>query len=218
MKNVSDRMNNSNNRKAVLVGIAGASGSGKTMVANSIVSNFGVDNIVFLQSDSYYIDLSHLPLSKRTQINFDHPDSFDYELLVKHLKQLLNGKKIEHSVYDFTTHTRKKEKKTLYSKKIIILEGILIFAIPEIRNLIDIKILIDAPLDICFIRRLKRDMEERGRSMDAVIEQYMKTVRPMYFQFIEPSKHYADIVIPHGGMNKTAIDIIQSKIENLLKH
>ena len=203
-------------KKGILIGIAGASGSGKTLVAHTLYKQLGTEKVVNLQEDSYYRDLEHLAFEERVKFNFDHPDAFDHQLLRKHISLLLKGKTIKHPVYDFTTHTRKKETRKVGPHEIVILEGILILAIPELRELMDIKIYIDTPADICFIRRLQRDMEERGRSVDSVIKQYQETVRPMYLQFVEPSKRYADIIIPHGGKNVIAIDIIRSKIEKLL--
>jgi uridine kinase len=203
-------------KKGILIGIAGASGSGKTLVAHTLYKQLGTEKVVNLQEDSYYKDLAHLPFEERVKFNFDHPDAFDHELLRKHISLLLKGKTIEHPVYDFTTHTRKKETRKVGPHEIVILEGILILAIPELRELMDIKIYIDTPADICFIRRLQRDIDERGRSVESVIKQYQETVRPMYMQFVEPSKRYADIIIPHGGKNVIAIDIIRSKIEKLL--
>lgn len=203
-------------KKGILIGIAGASGSGKTLVAHTLYELLGTDKVVNLQEDSYYKNLSHLSFAERAKFNFDHPDAFDHDLLIKHAALLMQGKTIKHPVYDFTTHSRKKETRKVGPHQIIILEGILILAIAELRNLMDIKIYIDTPADICFIRRLQRDINERGRSVDSVIKQYQETVRPMYLQFVEPSKRYADIIIPHGGKNVIAIDIIQSKIEKLL--
>lgn len=203
-------------RRGILIGIAGASGSGKTLVAQTLYDALGTEKVVTLGEDSYYKNLSHLSFEDRIKFNFDHPDSFDHELLTTHLQQLLQGQTIEHPVYDYSTHTRKIETQQLGPHQIIILEGILILSVPGLRELMDIKIYIDTPPDVCFIRRLQRDIDERGRSVDNVIQQYQETVRPMYLQFIEPSKRYADIIIPHGGKNVIAIDIIKSKIEKLL--
>ncbi len=204
-------------KKGILIGIAGASGSGKTLVAKTIYEALGSDKVVIMQEDSYYHDLSHLPPEERTKINFDHPDAFDHDLLVTHLKKLLGGEVIDHPIYDYTTHSRKPETRRVGPHQIVILEGILVLAIPELRELMDIKIYIDTPPDICLIRRLRRDIQERGRSVESVLRQYQETVRPMYLQFVEPSKRYADIIVPHGGKNIIAIDIIKSKIEQLLK-
>ncbi|GAB4329002.1 MAG: uridine kinase [Calditrichia bacterium] len=204
--------------RGILIGIAGASGSGKTLVSKTLLEQLGSEKVAIIQEDSYYKDLSHLPIEERAKINFDHPDAFDHDLLFKHLIRLLKGEKIELPLYDFTIHSRRKETQVVGPHQIIILEGILLLAIPELRDLMDIKIYIDTPPDICFIRRLQRDIEERGRSVESVIEQYQKTVRPMYLQFVEPSKRYADLIIPHGGKNFIAIDIVKSKIEKLLNN
>lgn len=203
-------------RRGILIGIAGASGSGKTLVAQTLYDALGSEKVVNLGEDSYYKDLSHLSFDERVKFNFDHPDSFDHDLLISHLRKLLQGQTIEHPIYDYKTHTRKKETSRLGPHQIIILEGILILSVPKLRELMDIKIYIDTPPDVCFIRRLQRDIDERGRGVDNVIQQYQETVRPMYLQFIEPSKRYADIIIPHGGKNVIAIDIIKSKIEKLM--
>ncbi len=203
-------------KRGILIGISGASGSGKTLVADTLYEQLGSEKVVILQEDSYYKNLSHLPFEERVKYNFDHPDAFDHDLLLLQLNELLAGKSVEHPVYDFTTHTRKNETRKVGPHEIIILEGILLLSVPEVRQLMDIKIFIDTQPDICFIRRLERDIKERERSVDSVINQYMKTVRPMYLQFVEPSKRYADIIIPHGGKNVIAIDIIRSKIEKLL--
>ncbi len=203
-------------KKGILIGIAGASGSGKTLVSQTIYDTLESEKVVIMQEDSYYKDLSHLPLEERTKINFDHPSAFDHDLLIGHLKRLIQGEVIEHPIYDYNIHSRKPETRKVGPHQIIILEGILLLAIPELRDLMDIKIYIDTALDICLIRRLQRDITERERIFESVIKQYQETVRPMYFQFVEPSKRFADIIIPHGGKNFIAIDIIKSKIEQLL--
>jgi uridine kinase len=202
--------------KVKLIGIAGASGSGKTLIANSIIKSLGANKAVIIQEDSYYKDLSDVPYEKRLGRNFDHPDAFDHELLVKHLLQLLNGETVSQPVYDYMLHTRSKEIKTVEPRFLIILEGILIFCKTNLRELMDYRVFIDTPLDICFIRRLKRDMEERGRTMDSVIRQYTEMVRPMYLQFIEPSKQYADILVNGEERNSEAVDILTTKINALL--
>ncbi len=204
-------------KKGIIIGIAGASGSGKTLVANNVMNSLGSEKVVMIQEDSYYRDLSDIPFDERTGRNFDHPDAFDHQLLAKHLTELVEGKAISHPIYDYTTHSRKKETKTVGPHTIIILEGILILNEPALRDLMDIRIFIDTSPDICFIRRLKRDINERARTVDGIITQYEETVRPMYFQFVEPSKRHADIIIPRGGKNKVAIDIISTKINNLLE-
>lgn len=203
-------------KKGILIGISGASGSGKTLVAKTLQDALQSEHVLILQEDSYYKDLSHLPFEQRVHFNFDHPDAFDHQLLISHLKDLLQDRPIELPLYDFTRHIRYKETRMVKPHPIIILEGILVLTIPELRELMNIKIFVDTPADICFIRRLERDIEERGRTVESVIRQYQETVRPMYMQFIEPSKRYADIIIPHGGKNVIAIDIIQAKIEKLL--
>ena len=204
--------------QGVLIGISGASGSGKTLIAQTLYESLGSEKVVIIQEDAYYKDLAELSLEDRTKINFDHPDAFDHSLLIQQINELINGRSIEHPVYDFTKHTRKPEFRTVGPHSIVILEGILILAIPELRDLMDIKIFVDTPADICFIRRLERDIRDRERTVESVIQQYQKTVRPMFMQFIEPFKRYADIIIPHGGKNIIAIDIIQAKIENLLQN
>ncbi len=204
-------------KKGIIIGIAGASGSGKTLVANNIMDTLGSEKVVMIQEDSYYRDLSDIPFDERTGRNFDHPDAFDHQLLAKHLARLVEGKAISHPIYDYKTHSRKKETKTVGPHTIIILEGILILNEPALRDLMDIRIFIDTSPDICFIRRLKRDINERARTVEGIISQYEETVRPMYFQFVEPSKRHADIIIPRGGKNKVAIDIISTKINTLLE-
>ena len=203
-------------RNGVLIGIAGASGSGKTLVARTLYDSLGSKKVLNLQEDSYYKDLSHLFFEKRIQFNFDHPNAFDHQLLISQLRILLNGQSIQQPVYDFTRHIRLTETKTVQPHPIVILEGILVLATPELRDLMNIKIFVDTPPDICLIRRLERDLQEPGRTVESVIRQYQETVRPMFMQFIEPAKRYADIIIPHGGKNVIAIDIIQAKIEKLL--
>jgi len=204
-------------KKGILIGITGASGSGKTLVAENINKQLGSENVVLMEEDSYYRDLSDIPLDERARRNFDHPDAFDHDLLSKHLKELLSGKTIAHPVYDYTTHSRKDETKTVGPHRVVVLEGILLLNEPSLRDQMDIKVFIDTAPDICFIRRLRRDIEERGRDVNSVINQYMETVRPMYFQFIEPSKRHADIIIPQGGKNRVAIDILTTKIKSLLQ-
>lgn len=203
-------------KKGILIGIAGASGSGKTLIANSIIESLGSDKAVIIQEDSYYKDLSNVPYEERVGRNFDHPDAFDHDLLAKHLLQLLNGEAVSHPIYDYKLHTRSKETKTLGPGILIILEGILVFSKAQLRELIDYRVFIDTPLDICFIRRLKRDIEERGRTVDSVIKQYTETVRPMYLQFTEPSRQYADILIFGEGKNSKAVDFLITKINALL--
>ncbi|MHC4585382.1 MAG: uridine kinase [Planctomycetota bacterium] len=205
-------------KKGILIGIAGASGSGKTFVANSIIESPGLDKAVIIQEDSYYKDLSDVPFEERAKRNFDHPDAFDHDLLVKHLLQLLEGEAVSHPIYDYKLHTRSKETKNVGPGVLIILEGILILNNAKLRELMDYSVFIDTALDICFVRRLKRDVEERGRTVDSVTRQYTETVRPMYLQFIAPSKQYADILISGEGRNSDAVDILTTKINTLLNN
>ena len=200
----------------IIIGIAGASGSGKTLVASNLLKDFGPNEVTVIKEDNYYKDLKNMPISVRDQMNFDHPDALDHNLLKVHLERLQAKENIEVPQYDYATHTRKKETETMESHKIIVLEGILLFTEPQLRSLMDIKIFVDTPLDICLSRRIQRDIVERGRTIESVLEQYEATVRPMYLQFIEPSKRYADIIIPHGGKNVIAIDIIKTKMNSLL--
>lgn len=205
----------------VVIAIAGASASGKSLIASTIYkelkNELGTDNIGIISEDAYYRDQSHLTMEERIKTNYDHPNSMDHHLLVEHLRQLKQGNAIEIPEYDYTEHNRKTTTKHFEPKKIIILEGILLLTDENIRNEINVSIFVDAPLDIFFIRRLQRDMVERGRSMESVISQYRKTVRPMFLQFIEPSKQYADIIVPKGGKNRIAIDILKAQIKQLLK-
>ncbi len=203
-------------KRGILVGIAGASGSGKTLVAQNMYKKLGSDKVVMIQEDSYYKDLSKIPFNERVGHNFDHPEAFDHDHLYQQVKDLLAGKSISHPIYDYTTHCRSKEVKTVGPHKVIFLEGILVLSDPRLRELMDIKVFVATDPDICFIRRLTRDINERGRDVESVIKQYMVTVRPMYFQYIEPSKRYADIIIPEGGKNEVAVDILTTKIKFLL--
>lgn len=202
--------------KPFIIGVAGGTGSGKTTVTEAIVSSLNDQDIIVIQHDSYYRDRSHLPLTEREKINYDHPDALETELLVKHLKQLKSGRQVEIPIYDFSTHTRKRRAKNVKPAKAIIIDGILIFTDRSLRELMDIKIFVDADDDIRFIRRLQRDIKERNRSMESVIEQYMETVRPMHIEFVEPSRRYADIIIPEGH-NPIAIDIVVSMIRNRVR-
>ncbi len=204
-------------RKPLVIGVAGGSGSGKTTVANVVLQRVGADRIVFLPHDAYYRELTGLPENQRKEVNFDHPDSLETEMLVSHIQDLLNWRPIEIPVYDFTTHSRTGETIPVQPKHVIMVEGILIFAIPELRKLMDVKIFVDTDADIRFIRRLQRDITERGRSTESVINQYYRTVRPMHLEFVEPSKRYADVIIPEGGLNIVAMDMVIARIESLLQ-
>ncbi|MBU5590928.1 uridine kinase [Clostridium sp. MSJ-4] len=203
--------------KPILIGIAGGTGSGKSTIAKEIYSRFNEECIAMVEQDSYYKDQSEIPFEERVKINYDHPKAFDTDLLIQHLKALLNGEAVEKPMYDFEEHNRKKETVTVESKDIIILEGILILEDPRIRELLNIKLYVDTDADVRIIRRILRDINERGRSVDSVINQYLNVVRPMHLQFIEPTKRYADIIIPEGGHNKVAIDIIVANIKHILQ-
>jgi uridine kinase len=202
---------------SMIIGICGGTGSGKTTVARRILENVREEQVAYLQQDSYYRNLGDMPLELRHQINFDHPDALDNDLFINHLKALRAGEAIEMPVYDFTTHTRLNETVHIEPKLIIIVEGILVFADAGLRELMDIKIFVDTPDDLRFIRRLQRDVTERGRSVESVIRQYLDTVRPMHLQFVEPSKRYADVIIPEGGYNEVGIDLIAGKIRAQLQ-
>lgn len=203
-------------RRSVLIGIAGGTGAGKTLVARSIAEELDHESVLVLEQDSYYRDLRHIPLGERETRNYDHPDAFDRDLLRTHLAALLEGREIEVPIYDRKTHTRLPETRREAPVRVVVLDGILILEDPAIRQLFDIKLFIDADPDVRFIRRLKRDLSERGRTLDQVIRQYESTVRPMHQQYVEPSKQYADVVIPGGGYNAVAIDLITTKIRSLL--
>jgi uridine kinase len=201
---------------SLVIGISGGTGSGKTTVANRILSTVEASEVVFIQQDSYYRNLKDLPLDYRKVANFDHPDAIDNDLLVNHVRKLKAGEAVELPIYDFRTHMRSPETLRVEPKPIVIVEGILIFAEPRLFEQLDIKVFVDTPDDIRFIRRLRRDMDERGRTLESVIEQYMATVRPMHMQFVEPSKRYADVIIPEGGHNLVSIDLISGKIRERL--
>jgi uridine kinase len=205
-----------NIRKPIIIGVAGGTGSGKTTVSQAILDRVGRDRIAYLQHDSYYKDRSHLPLEERAKINFDHPDALETELLVQHLKELRDGHPIGVPVYDFTTHTRTAQTQRVEPCPVILVEGILIFADDALRGMMDVKIYVDTDADIRFIRRLERDITERGRTVRSVIDQYLATVRPMHLEFVEPSKRYADVIIPEGGFNPVALDMVVARIEAMI--
>ena len=203
--------------RRILIGIAGGSGSGKTLVARNIVRQLGSDRVVIIDQDSYYRNLEDIPVRDREARNFDHPDAFDHELLKLHIRELLAGRPIEQPIYDYAAHRRLAETRTIGEHLVIVLEGILIFVDPELRQMMDIKLFIDADPDVRFIRRLRRDLVERGRSVDSIVRQYEESVRPMHLQFVDPSKRHADVIIPEGGHNQVAIDLVQTKIRELLR-
>jgi uridine kinase len=203
-------------KKTILIGIAGGTGSGKTSVANAILAEFSSAEVALIQQDSYYKDLKHLHIDDRASVNFDHPDAVDFSEMGKHLESLIANEIVKIPIYDFNTHTRTDEKFTIGNHHIIVLEGILALFDEKIRNMMDIKLYVDTPDDIRIIRRIKRDINKRGRTFQSVIEQYYRTVRPMHQQFVEPSKKFANIIIPEGAHNKVAIDIIRTKIVSIL--
>jgi uridine kinase len=200
----------------IIVGVAGGTGSGKTTVSQAILDRVGRDRIAYLQHDSYYRDRSHVPLEERARANFDHPDALESELLAQHLASLKAGLPVQVPVYDFTTHTRETRTVAVAPRKVILVEGILIFAERALRELMDIKVFVDTDADIRFIRRLQRDITERGRTVESVIRQYTETVRPMHLEFVEPSKRYADVIVPEGGFNVTAIDMIVARVKDMI--
>jgi uridine kinase len=204
-------------KKPVVIGVAGGSGSGKTSVTKSIYDHFKGHSILMLEQDYYYKDQSDLPFEQRLNTNYDHPLAFDNDLLIDHLKILLNHQSIKKPVYDYKLHTRSEDVIVVEPKDVIILEGILILEDERLRDLMDIKLFVDTDADLRIIRRIMRDIKERGRSIDSVIEQYISVVRPMHNQFIEPTKRYADIIIPEGGQNHVAIDLMVTKIQTILE-
>jgi uridine kinase len=201
----------------LVIGIAGGSGSGKSTVSQNILQRAGAEHIAYIQHDSYYKDLSALEPAQRVVTNFDHPNSLETELMVAHVEQLKQGKAVDVPSYDFTTHTRKKETEHLEPRPVILVEGILLFTEPKMRKLCDLKLFVDTDADIRLIRRLQRDISERGRSTESVIAQYQATVRPMHLEFVEPSKRYADLIIPEGGYNEVAMDVFMARIEAKLR-
>lgn len=203
--------------KPLVIGIAGGSGSGKTTVAQEILNRVGADRIAYLQQDSYYKDLTGLPSTQHAEINFDHPDAVETELLIEHIASLRNLQPVAVPIYDFATDRRTAETFTVEPRGVILVEGILIFVDAALRKMFDVKIFVDTDSDLRFIRRLYRDITERGRTTESVIKQYQATVRPMHLEFVEPSKRYADVIIPEGGHNIAALDMVVARIESLLK-
>lgn len=200
----------------VTIGVAGGSGSGKTTVSNAVLERVGNEHIAYLEHDSYYKDIDIIPRSHDGLINFDHPDSLETSLLCEHIRQLKQGHAVEVPIYDFTTYRRTGEVRVAHPQPIILVEGILVFSEAELRQLFDVRIFVDTDPDIRFIRRLRRDIMERGRTVESVIDQYMLSVRPMHLEFVEPSKRYADVIIPEGGKNLVAIEMVASRIRSLL--
>ena len=201
----------------IVIGIAGGSGSGKTTVAQEVLARVGAEKIAFLSHDAYYKDFGDLSFSQRSAINFDHPDSLETSLLLKHVKQLKAHTPVELPIYDFKTHSRTSKTIPVAPQPVILVDGILIFAEPELREMFDVKIFVDTDPDLRFIRRLQRDITERGRTVNSVIAQYQKTVRPMHLKFVEPSKRYADVIIPEGGFNIVAMDMVVARVQTLLE-
>lgn len=206
-----------NQPRHILIGVAGGSASGKTLVAHRLAQEIGSKKVVVIAQDSYYRALHHLPFEERAAFNFDHPDAFDIELLLDHMRRLLRGEPVEVPIYDYVTCSRKVETVTVKDQSIVILEGILIFYFEELRKLMDIKVFVDTPDDIRLLRRVRRDMAERGWTLEGVLSIYEQNVRPMHISFVEPSKRHADLIIPHGGQNPIAVDILRTKIRALLR-
>jgi uridine kinase len=204
-------------KSPIVIGIAGGTGSGKTTVANVILKKVGNHRIAYLPHDAYYRDLKDLPPIQRVAVNFDHPNSLESELMIEHVKKLKNWEAVDIPVYDFSTHSRTTKTTHIEPQQVIIVEGILIFAEPNLREIFDVKLFVDTDPDLRFIRRLQRDIAERGRTMEKVIQQYLSTVRPMHLEFVEPSKRYADVIIPEGGLNEVAMEMVIARIESLLE-
>lgn len=202
--------------RAFVIGVAGGTGSGKTTVSRRIWEAVGRERIAYIQHDNYYKDQSHLTPEDRALTNYDHPDSLETSLLVAHLRELRAGRPVDIPVYDFSVHNRSKRTLRVNPAKVVLVEGILIFVEPALRELMDMRIFVDTDADIRFIRRLRRDMIERGRTLDSVVKQYLATVRPMHLEFVEPSKRYADVIVPQGGDNRVAMEMIASRIQALL--
>ena len=202
----------------ILIGIAGGTGSGKTSIAKKLLEEYGNGDVVVIEQDAYYRDISNIPMEDRHLQNFDHPDAIDIEFFNQQLISLIKGQIVEVPIYDFSTHSRLKDTKTVHPHRVIIVEGILTLHYTILRELMDIKVFVDTPNDIRFIRRISRDIDKRNRTVESVIDQYLKTVRPMHEQFVEPSKYFADIIIPEGSKNKVAIDLIRTKINSILNN
>jgi uridine kinase len=206
-----------NRANPLVIGIAGGSGSGKTTLAQLVMERVGAERIAYLPHDAYYKDLGDLPPNQRMMVNFDHPDSLDTALLAQHIQQLKEYQPVDLPIYDFKTHTRTSQTQRIEPKPVIMVEGILIFADPELRRLLEVKIFVDTDSDLRFIRRLERDIRERGRTTEMVVKQYLSTVRPMHMDFVEPSKRYADVIVPEGGLNTVAMEMVAARLESLLR-
>jgi uridine kinase len=202
--------------KPFIIGIAGGSGSGKSTVARNVAQALHAESVAFIDMDAYYLNFAHLPIAERRAINWDHPEAFDWELLVGQLARLAAGDSVEKPVYDFLTHTRSDRRVVVPPASVVVIDGILLFSDPRVRDLCDVKVFVDADADIRLMRRIRRDMSKRGRPLDEILEQYVKTVQPMHLEFVEPSKRYADVIVPRGGHNAVAIEMIVAKIQRRL--
>jgi uridine kinase len=202
--------------KPIVFGVAGGTGSGKTTVSRKILERVGQHRLAYVPHDSYYCDFADMTREQLDEINWDHPNALDTELMIEHIKLLKAGQAADLPVYDFTRHRRSSEVRHVEPQPVILVEGILIFADPVLRSLFDVKIFVDTDADIRFIRRLKRDITERGRTTESVIQQYIRTVRPMHLEFVEPSRRYADVIIPEGGLNEVAMDMVVARLDSLL--
>lgn len=202
--------------KPLIIGIVGGSGSGKSTVARRVAAMLQTQSVAFIDMDAYYLNFAHLPFEERRQVNWDHPDAFDWELLHAHLTRLLDGAAVDKPVYDFVTHTRAAHTVRVPASQVVVVDGILLFTDARIRELCDVKVFVDADADIRVLRRIKRDMEKRGRPLPEIVEQYLSTVQPMHLQFVEPAKRYADVIVPRGGHNAVAIEMIVAKIQRQL--
>src|SRR4051794_10673116 len=199
--------------KPFIIGISGGSGSGKSTVARNVAQALHTESVAFIDMDAYYVNYSHLPLPERRKINWDHPAAFDWELLVSQLTRLATGEAIDKPIYDFVSHTRSEQTVVIPPARVVVIDGILLFSDPRVRDLCDVKVFVDADADVRLIRRIRRDMSKRGRPLNEIIDQYLTTVQPMHLQFVEPSKRYADIVVPRGGHNPIAVQMIAARIQ-----
>ncbi len=202
--------------KPLIIGIAGGTGSGKTTVARNVARALHTESVAFIDMDAYYRNFAHLPFEERRKVNWDHPDAFDWDLLIDQLTRLVAGESINKPVYDFVTHTRSEQTLVVPPARVVVIDGILLFADQRIRGLCDVKVFVEADADVRLIRRIRRDMKKRGRPLDDIIDQYLHTVQPMHLQFVEPSKRYADVIVPRGGHNPVAIDMIVANIQRRL--